>query len=609
MLHIPGWCRTASVALWLGAAATLTAAPATELMSKALNARAAGRTDEAVALLQQAIDTTTRAQQQSLARLMLGDTLLDMNQPARALAVFDELQGSPTAARAERSEAQYKKAQCQGMLGRWDAARETARNLIDGDPKSPYSELARAFLETSKPNGAAVVTPRVVPVARSEVPADVAATAVAPEPAVPQTSAPAPAPDPDPGSARSASPAVRLPREGRATTLETVRKAVADADIAKVNTREAARPVSGNRALTRLLTIPTAEGVAREEIATRILQATNHYELDPKGQGKDKVLLDIASLTAQFGEPVEACKRYDQLLRAHPQSAFIETAYFEAIRLRAILKVYGAAISWGETFLNLFPDSIHGEEVGLLIAHARAASDPTAGVPAGAATPAGQTGPIEPTATARPMPPVELPKIEKAQTVGKPVDTRGRTEKSAGPAPRADVAADARYRTAKKAIADGHYETALSQLQKLRDVFPKDPGVLWNLALVLVQQENYRGAAEVLEPLAQQQPNDAEVRSLLGYVHYQLKDLAKAEADYRQAGPTAKQGLAIYDPEYATRRVQQQADRAATRPAPRSASATTAGEKRPPTGANRAATPVSRRDRDAARDDTSAAPQ
>jgi len=106
--------------------------------------------------------------------------------------------------------------------------------------------------------------------------------------------------------------------------------------------------------LAGLLAIPTAEGVAREEIATRILQATNHYELDPKAEGQDNVLLEIASLTAQFGELVESCKRYDQLLREHPQSALVETAYFEAIRLRTILKVYGAAISWGNSFQQLF---------------------------------------------------------------------------------------------------------------------------------------------------------------------------------------------------------------------------------------------------------------
>ncbi|HEY9070277.1 MAG TPA: tetratricopeptide repeat protein, partial [Candidatus Ozemobacteraceae bacterium] len=274
-----------------------------------------------------------------------------------------------------------------------------------------------------------------------------------------------------------------------------------------------------------LLTLPPLSSDEREALATQILRDQEKIKADPSSSGSDEVLMRIAEATARFGEPVEACKTYDRVLTAFPKSKHIERAYFEGIRLRAVIGLRPAVAQWGEVFLRSFPKSRRTGDVQRLIAWAR--STPVTGKKAA---------------------PSSVSPARSAKAGGAASERSAKGE--------FDPESDPRFRQAKRRIADNRFALAMNDFQVLTDAHPEVPVLWWELALVQIQLQQYDDAEKSLDRLLALQPDNQDARSLLGYVHYHQKDYNQAAADYRQAGATESEGLKFFDSQTAARRME-----------------------------------------------------
>ncbi len=277
-----------------------------------------------------------------------------------------------------------------------------------------------------------------------------------------------------------------------------------------------------------IVALPPLSGEEREALATQILQDQEIVKANPTAPGTDDVLARIAEATARFGEPVEACKVYDRILTEFPRSKLIERAYFEGIRLRAVLGLKPMVSQWGKVFLDTFPKSRRAGDVRRLVDWAdRSASGDV---------------------SARPGDRVKKPaaKAEAAK----------RQEAASASSPEYAPEKDPRYRQAKRRVADNRFSLALNDFQGLTDAHPDVPTLWWELALVQIQLQRYDEAEESLTRLLALQPDNQDARSLLGYVHYHQKDYNQAADDYRQAGSSENDGLKFFDPQTAARRME-----------------------------------------------------
>ncbi len=560
---------------------------ATDLMSEALKQRAAGNITEAISGFEYASEQAANDTQKNLARFMLGDCQLEAGKFADAADTFTSLSETVKTSE-EKAEAIFRLMQAQTGLGNRSRARSLYSQLQRQHSGSPYYELARSFMTTeglkdaleedqkpAKPSAEVAVAPStpkrpVRPVADNEPVAEV-------KPVVAVKKAPAVAePVPEPSSEPVVNEATEVlpdeytevaPEDSDETATEATvepakpAKVINEKQVVKTagkaarpkavepvpaapaapavsSGKDSVKPVNSGKqkrvpaetsALLRdALHVETASGARKDELVSRILSLQDTLKDGPEKAGMDQVLIDLAEATASFGELLEACKTYDKVLTHHPASPLVEKAYYEAIRLRAVLGVHEAVIGWSKAFLAAFPASEYRGRVRALVEYSQAGGniDLTDG------------GKIEP---------ARKQKNEPASVSG---DTTSAN---------AALAADSQYVVASKKMKDGKYNLALVDFNRLAKKYPGSPQIWWDTALVHVQLEDFKKAALAINKMLELDPGNEDANSLSGYIHYRLENFEEAASAYNQAGEPEGRGVNFFDAKNASERMKKSA--------------------------------------------------
>ena len=527
---------------------------ATDLMSEALKQRAAGNLGEAISSFQVAAEQAGNDTQKNLARFMLGDCQLEAGRYADAADTFTALREAVNTPE-EKAEALFRLMQAQTSLGNRSQAKSLYAQLQRQHPASPYFELAKSFMKTEGIKDAIEEAPTKpespVRLADSKPSAPVAAadSAVVTRP----VSEPKLVSEPDKVADSETAPTSDiLPDEDNEAEPETivvpVNPAAEPVKASRTVEAQSARrppvskekqPVSGSgktgkrlspetsALLREVLQVDTAVGAAKDELVGKILSLQDTLKDGPDKSGMDQVLFDLAETTVRFGELLEACKTYDKILTHHPVSPLVEKAYYQAIRLRAVLGVHEAVIGWSKAFLAAFPASEYRSQIRALVEYAQAAGN------------------------------IDL-------TEGGRVEV---ATKKAAPAPGNDdavaanaaLAADSQYVAATRKMKDGRYNLAQVDFNRLAAKYPGAPQIWWDSALVNVQLEDFKKAAQAINKMLELDPGNEDANSLSGYIHYRLENFEEAASAYKQAGEPEGRGVNFFDAKNASERMQKSA--------------------------------------------------
>ena len=286
--------------------------------------------------------------------------------------------------------------------------------------------------------------------------------------------------------------------------------------------------------LRSILQVETATGSAKDELVSRILGLQDSLKDGPEKAGMDKVLMDLAEATTGFGELLEACKTYDKVLTHHPASPLVEKAYFQAIRLRAVLGVHEAVVGWSKAFLAAFPASEYRSQVRALVEYSQAG------------------GQLDLSAGGSPVPATAAAKGGAGARSAVGADTS---------AANAALAADSQYAAASRKMKDGKYTLALVDFNRLAKKYPDAPQIWWDAALVNVQLEDFKKAAVAINRMLELDPGNQDANSLSGYIHYRLENFEEAASAYDQAGEPEGRGVNFFDAKTASERMKKTAEK------------------------------------------------
>ena len=523
---------------------------ATDMMSDALRQRAAGNLGEAISSLEYAAEQAGNVVQQNLARFMLGDCQLEAGRYADAAGTFLALSESVKSAE-EKAEALFRLLQANSGLDNQNQVNSIFTRLKRDHPRSPYCELARSFMKTrgfKEQVGSSETekkdSPRPAAVAKV-----VPAKPAKPEPAAVEhddDTLPDERPqlDHEIAEMEEAPPSPEDKPVARPEPAKTAKPA--NPETAAVPAAEKSRPASAPAAgkgmkkadpqtatlLRSVLNVETVAGTAKEELVSRILSLQDSLKDGPDKAGMDQVLMDLAEATTGFGELLEACKTYDKVLTHHPASPLVEKAYFQAIRLRAILGVHEAVIGWSKAFLAAFPASEYRSRVRALVEYSQAG------------------GQLDLSAGGSPV----------STTAGSGSDAKT----SAGAdvsAANAALAADSQYAAASRKMKDGKYTLALVDFNRLARKYPDASHIWWDTALVNVQLEDFKKAAVAINRMLELDPGNQDANSLSGYIHYRLENFEEAASAYDQAGEPEGRGVNFFDARNASERMKKTAEK------------------------------------------------
>ncbi len=538
---------------------------ATDLMSMALKDRAAGKLSEAISSFEYASEQADSGIQKNLARFMLGDCQLEAGRFADAATTFSALSESVTTSE-EKAEALFRLMQAYSGQGNSSRAKTVFSQIQRDHRSSPYFELARSFMSTDGFKEAAVEeTPVRVSAARQTaepatltvdpepVPAAVENTEVLPDEyseAEPEKISPVARPL----TGKQAQPEIvaattdddeKVDEEVKLESqpvkkTETARKASPEipAQAAQPSTIKAAgsglkKTSAETSALLRdLLHVEMASGTEKDELVSKILGFQDALKDGPEKAGMDQTLLDLAETTARFGELLESCKTYDKILTHHPASPLVEKAYFQAIRMRAILGVHEAVVGWAKAFLAAFPASEYRSQVRALVEYSQADGK------------------------------LDISGGGKSAVAGKV--SKAPSQKGAGKdivAENAALAADSQYVVASKKMKDGKYNLALVDFNRLAKKYPDAPQIWWDAALVQVQLEDFKKAAQAINKMLELDPGNEDANSLSGYIHYRLENFEEAASAYDQAGEPDGRGVNFFDAKTASERMKKSASK------------------------------------------------
>lgn len=536
---------------------------ATDMMSEALKQRAAGNLGEAISSLEYAAEQAGNVVQQNLARFMLGDCQLESGRYADAARTFSALSESVKSGE-EKAEALFRLLQANSGLGNQGRVNSIFAQLKRDHGRSPYCELAKSFMKTQgfkeeaaspEPEKKETLQPVVAAKAEPEKPTPVAKKA---EPATkPAKPAPVaaieadddilpderPQPDHEITEMEEAPPPeekpVARPEPAKTTKAEVParvssqkeRPAAASAPAIAGKGMKKADPQTATL-LRSILQVETATGSAKDELVSRILGLQDSLKDGPEKAGMDKVLMDLAEATTGFGELLEACKTYDKVLTHHPASPLVEKAYFQAIRLRAVLGVYEAVVGWSKAFLAAFPASEYRSQVRALVEYSQAG------------------GQLDLSAGGLPVPATAKSNSGAKSAAG--ADTS---------AANAVLAADSQYAAASRKMKDGKYTLALVDFNRLAKKYPDAPQIWWDAALVNVQLEDFKKAAVAINRMLELDPGNQDANSLSGYIHYRLENFEEAASAYDQAGEPEGRGVNFFDAKTASERMKKTAEK------------------------------------------------
>jgi len=496
-----------------------------ELIEEALKCRNLKKLSESVRLLQSALKNKLSESQALLVRQILGDCLMELKKPLEAKKVFEEiLEASPGI--DEEVEARFRIAQCLASLGDAAGLKSACNLIIRRFPESPYAELAKSLSKADYPKNASKERetlnkeeissrePEIQKDTQVELPPRKEGKKTKFHEDSPADSAESVSDLVSPGKKSS------TPKDLK-TALDEARKpegATPKDDILK---RPQESQISAKTPLQipkDLLFLGHLSQPEKEELATKILADQNKLSLHSNDPSAEEVLLRLASRTALFGEPLEACKLYDQFLKKYPSSPSVEEAFFEAIRLRAVLKAFKQVKTWSDSFLKAFPGSSRSKDISRLVDYA------------------------ESCLSGRKNSSNRRSEFSKSQAMTSKSET--------------GLCDDRRYLDAKRKMSSEKYLLALADFLALSSKYPNDSLIWWELALVQIQLKKFDEAEKSLNKLLEINPNKEEARSLLGYIHYQKKDYRRAAAEYNQAGSTSSEGLDFFDSKNAVRRIE-----------------------------------------------------
>ena len=516
---------------------------ATDLMSQALKQKASGNLAEAISSLEYASEQATNQTQQHLAMFMLGDCQLEAGRFSDAANTFSKLSDSVKSSE-EKAEALFRLLQAHSGLGNKSRVNSIYSQIRRDHGKSPYFDLARSFVNSRGLLDAAEIQPaKPTPVARPvAAPAPAVAVKPAAKPVVRKQEIEEPLPDEyveaDPELVSLEQAAAAEQPVAAKPQVKTVETSVAQpkATPRPVETA-AARPAQAKKKadsetsslLRAALSVETAVGAEKDDLIGEILRLQDSLKDGAeKNSGMDKVLFELAKATAKFGELLEACKTYDKLLTLHPASPLVERAYFEAIRLRAVLGVHEAVIGWSKAFLAAFPASEYRGQVRALVEYAQAGGN----IDYNQGAPARSTREKKPT-------------VADASTG---IDTEN-----------AALTADSQYVAASKKMKDGKYSLALVDFNRLSRKYPNAPQIWWDTALVNVQLEDFKKASQAIGKMLELDPGNQDANSLSGYIHYRLENFEEAASAYDQAGEPEGRGVNFFDAKNASERMKKTA--------------------------------------------------
>ncbi|MBU1106540.1 MAG: tetratricopeptide repeat protein [Candidatus Riflebacteria bacterium] len=486
---------------------------ATDIMADALRARAAGNLHEAISSFEYALENTTSPLQKNLARFMLGDCQIEAGLHKDAVTTFNELLDTVSNPE-EQAEAVYRLMQAESALGNKSRVASLFSRMRRNHKSSPYFELGQAFMKSeglrveadeNSDDKQAVVVAQKRP---AEIPKSIAEpVSTKQEPVAKLTASEKPVPE-RPKTAASVPPPV--------------------AKVAQPVTSAAKLDGETARLLRSILTIATAEDAEKEELATRILSLQDSLKDGLARPGMDKILLELAESTAKFGELLEACKTYDQVLTNHPASPLVEKAYYEAIRLRAVLGVHEAVIGWSKAFLAAFPTSEYRSQVRAMVEYSRAGGKLDLG-----SAPRGGTD------------------SARSKSIAAP----GLSSETANAA----LNASSEYIAASNKMKEGRYNLALVDFKRLSGKHQEAPQIWWDLSLVNVQLEDFRSAEKAIKQMLKLDPDNQDASSLLGYIHYRLENYEEAATAYDNAGEPEGRGVNFFDAKTASQRMKKTA--------------------------------------------------
>ncbi len=491
------------------------ASKTTDLMSVALKQRSKGNISAAIKGFKQAVDEAPSLLQRNLALFMLGDCQMEANKYSDAVVSFTELSQKATTAN-EKAEALYKLMEANSNLGNSEEVQKAYSELKRKYPKSSYREIADAFMKAEK-----IMESEYTGSITIDEPQMASKTDNTTEKSKTNT---------EKKEAKSSKAENKTPKaktEEKPVAKETPKQDTKPVVAQNKNTSTGKKLDSKTTAILEdILYIEPASESERDDLVSKILSYQDKLKDGEKGRGKDKVLYDLAGATAKFGELLEACKTYDKILSLHPTSSLVESAYYQAIRLRAILGVHQAVIDWSKAFNATFPNSKYKKEIAALVAYSQAGGN----VQMAKGAPSGKSA-------------------KKASK-----DSGKKGNQSINEANEA-LKASSMYKNATKKMNEGKYSSALDDLKVLASKFSDSPQLWWDTTLVYVQLEEFKQADKTIRKMLQLDPNNSDANSLLGYIQYRLENYDEAASAYEQAGESEGEGVSFFDTKTASERM------------------------------------------------------
>ncbi len=528
----------------------------TELMSEALRQRSNGNIEAAIKGFQKAVDGAPSLLQRNLALFMLGDCQMEFRDFKSAITTYTELSKKATTA-DERAEALYKIMEANSNLNNTEEVNKAYSEIKKKYPKSAYFKIAEAFInagevldsdynDTNEINDfktelekekSEQIKEKAEPVKASE---KIIASAKASKQESKEEKIKEKEDKTESGKTNKQTETTK--------TSQKSKQSFSDSSYKKLDDKTTSL-------LESIINIDPASETERELLVSKILSCQDKLKSGERDSGKDKVLFELAETTAKFGELLEACKTYDKILSLHPTSPLVEDAYYQAIRLRAILGVHQAVIEWSKAFNIAFPNSKYKQNIAALVSYSKAGgkvkmanvkSSENAKNSKSTSTKSDSDSDYRPKKTDK--------KASKAKVQNRPAKTDLDSSNTA-------LKNSSLYQKASKKMNDGEYTSALEDLKVLESKFPDASQLWWDTSLVYVQLEEFRKADKTIRKMLQLEPDNSDANSLLGYIQYRLENYDEAANAYEQAGEDESEGVTFYDAKTASKRMKKNASK------------------------------------------------
>ena len=497
------------------------ASKTTDLMSDALKQRSKGNISGAIKGFKQAVDTAPTLLQRNLALFMLGDCQMEVNQYSDAVTTFSELSKKATTP-DERAEALYKLMEANSNLGNSDKVGEAYSELKRKYPKSAYREIGDAFMKAENIMESEYTGPIDIEEPKS----------VEEKPIVEKKSSAKTETKTAKAETKPVKP-VEKKTKPETKTSQTAAKPVRSKPAQTTSSSGKKLDSRTTAILEEILHVEPVSDSERDNLVSKILSYQDKLKDGEKGPGKDKVLFDLAESTFRFGELLEACKTYDKILSLYPASPLVEEAYYQSIRLRAILGVHQAVVEWSRAFNITFPESKYKQKIAALVSYSQAGGKVQLAKKSSSGT--------------------SKNKSKQASTSAAKTSSDGTSSANSA------LKASSMYQNAVKKMNDGKYSAALDDLKILSSKFPDSSQLWWDTTLVYVQLEEFKQADKSIRKMLLLDPENSDANSLLGYIQYRLENYDEAASAYEQAGESEGEGVTFFDTKTASERMKKSA--------------------------------------------------